>query len=138
MGRAVNPEGGEFGTAAYDATIHPANAEYQSVISGRVRHGRDAHHRGDKTTPAEIYSHVYQGSPSPTVVGLMGLAQQRDMIEAQVQRTNDLPFPGVPLGHTPGVHNSPNTAPNAGPIGPVGHHSHNVESNARTRRRFGR
>lgn len=134
----ADPQGGEFGTAAYDATIHPANAAVQSILAGRVEAARNVHLFGDRSAAASVFSHVYEASPNPTAIHFMGLAQHRDLIERQVQRVNDQPFPGVALGHTPGFHAAPNTNPLAGPIGPVGHHSHRVESKRRTRYRFGR
>lgn len=135
--RKADPQGGEFGTAAYDATMHPANAALQSILAGKIQAARDIHLFGDKFESARVYSHVYDAVPSPVAIQMMGLAAARDQIERTVQRVNDLPFPGVPLGHTPGFHAAPNVQQVVGRMAPLGHHSHLTEPEVMTRRRFG-
>lgn len=132
------PQGFPFGTPTYDATYHPADAASLSVENGRVQQARNIHLFGSKSAAAEAFSHAYQSIPSPTVVAMMGLSAQRDLIERTVQRVDDMPFPGVELGSGPSFSRAHSTNPITPAPGQIGHHSHLVEPERTTRRRFGR
>lgn len=136
---AKEPQGFPFGTPTYDATYHPADAASLSQNNERVQQARNVHLFGSKTAAAQVYSNTYESTPSPTVIHMMGLSAQRDLIEKTVGRVADQPFPGVELGSGPSFSRAHNTNPITPAPGPVGHHAHRqVESRAQTRRRFGR
>lgn len=134
---AAGPESSRGGPV-YDATIHPAYAGEEAVMAGRLQQARDLHLFYGKDAAALSYSHFREGSPSPTTQRMMGLSAQRDTILAAQDRTWELPFPGVKLGAVPSFGRSPNTNPVLGPVVGKSHHSHKVESERSSRRRFKR
>lgn len=134
---AATPET-SHGGPVYDAAIDPAYAGEESITALRLQAQRDLHLFYDKSAAAQSFSHYSESYPSPITIEMMGLARQRDVIETQVSRKYDLPFPGVELGHLPSVSSSWNVDPVLGGHQHLTHHAHQVESKRATRARFGR
>ncbi len=133
------PDGSSrYGGPVYDATIHPATANIEGSRADRLAFDSGLHFFYGKSAAADVYSHYREQTPNQTAIALMGLSQQFNAISRQVERKNDLPFPGVPLGHTPGFHRSPDTSPVVAPVNHFAQNAHKVESLRKTRRRFGR
>lgn len=99
------------GSPTYDARIDPALSGPDIIGSERLAAQRDLHLFGDKSAPAQEFSHYQQQQPAPLLGQLAGLAGARDQIEQVVSRKQLPPFPGVELGHVPGFHAAPRTDP---------------------------
>ena len=125
------------GSPTYDARIDPANAEPQAEQALRLQLQTGLHLFDSKSAAAQAFSHYWDSTPSRTAVAMMGLAQQRDLIEWQTSRKAASPYPGVELGHIPSFQRSPDTSPVVGPPGRFGHHDHQIESRRASRARFG-
>lgn len=121
---------GTRGGPQYDARIDNTHAD-------RLAYAHELHLQGG-VAPAQAFSHYRSGIPNDVAVELMGLAQQRDLIQAMVDRVWDRPYPGVKLSQTPGFHRAPDTnpVPSLG-VSHLTHHAHHVESRKATRRRLG-
>jgi hypothetical protein len=131
-----DPRGmGTRGGPVYDARIDNTHAD-------RLALAHELHLQGG-VAPAQAFSHYRSGIPNETAVALMGLAQQRDLIQAQVDRVWDRPYPGVKMSPSPSVHRAPSTNPVLRADGPgagaqhLTHHAHFVESKKATRVRLG-
>lgn len=139
---AASPESSPGGPV-YDARIDPAIGAGQIIASERLAAQRDLHLWGDKSAPAQAFSHFYESSPSPLAARMAGLASQRDQIERIVSRKDLPPFPGVELGHVPAFAPAPSTNPILQPFGHFTHHAHlgihpDTQAHGRAgRRRFG-
>lgn len=104
---AATPETSPGGPV-FDASYQPAGAAELSSVADRLQGDVNFHLFGGTSAAARVYSHVYDQSPSATVQNLMGLGYSAQQVKDAMDRTNDRPFPGVPLGPTPGVHGAPN------------------------------
>ena len=133
---AATPET-SAGSPTYDARIDSANAEQRTEQALRLQLQTGLHLFDSKSAPADAFSHYWDSTPSRTAVAMMGLAQQRDLIEWQTSRKAASPFPGVELGHIPSFQRAPDTTPLVGGPGRFGHHDHQIESRRATRARFG-
>lgn len=125
------------GGPVYDARIDPAITTADIVSSQRLAVQRNIHLYGEKSAPAEAFSHFTESQPAPMAIYLMGLANQRDQIEKIVQRKDAQPFPGVALGHVPAFAEAPNTNPVMQPFDHFRHNAHQIETKKASRRRFG-
>lgn len=126
------------GGPVYDATYHPADAAELAAAGTRLQVQRDLHLFDTKSAAADAFSHYREGTPSPTTVQMMGLANERDLIEWQTSRKAAQPFPGVELGHIPSFGASPYTGPVIGNVAHFTHHAHQLETRRASRARFGR
>jgi hypothetical protein len=126
------------GGPTYDATIDPANAAEVAYSMSAWQRQAAIHMLHGKTAAADAYSHYTDSQPNETSIALMGLADQYRLVDAVVQRKEDLPFPGVTLGPTPSFSRAPDTSPVIGAFAHFGHHAHQVESKRASRLRFGR
>jgi hypothetical protein len=126
------------GSPTYDASIDPGGAGVESMGAERARIQSGIVLFGHKGAAAEVYSHVYDSQPSDAAVQIMGLAADRDLIQAQVDRKLDLPFPGVVMSPQPSFSRAPDTSPVAQPFDHFRHHAHQIESKSASRARFGR
>ena len=133
-GPAASPGG-----PVYDAVIDPANAAEVAVVGDVVQHQTNLHLYADKSAAAEAFSHAYQSQPNPTTLALMGLAHERDVLEAStLTRRAEYPFPGAHLGPVPAFARAPDTTPIMHDVSHLTFHAHQVESKRQTRRRFSR
>lgn len=137
--RAANTDTPESspGGPVYDARIDPAISAGAIVASERLAAQRDLHLWGDKSAPAQAFSHYFESQPAPLLGNLARLSFQRDQIERVVSRKDLPPFPGVELGHVPAFAAAPSTNPITQPVQHLTHHAHQVESKRATRLRFG-
>lgn len=104
---AATPETSPGGPV-FDARLDSAYAAELSSVADRLQGDVNYHLFGGSSAAARVYSHMYDASPSPLVQNLMGLGYSAQQVKDAMERTNDRPFPGVPLGPTPGVHGAPN------------------------------
>jgi len=126
------------GGPVYDARLHPLIVAPAPGPAQRLELQSDLHHFGSSVDPATAYSHYQQPIPNPTAVALMGLASERDLLEANtMSRRMVPPFVGAELGPPVSFHGSPSTAPITGPASHLTDSAHKVESKRATRLRFG-
>jgi hypothetical protein len=125
------------GGPAYDATIDPLTFAPHSPQVARLARQRDLYHYGNSVVAAQEGSY-YNGGGNGQALAMMGLAANRDLLEAVTSRTLSGPFPGVELGPTPSFAGSPDTTPPLGGVQHLRFNAHNVESARATRARFGR
>lgn len=132
---AGTPEASPGGPVA-DPSYHPADAEEIATQAVRLQVQTGFHLFGDGSAAARAYSNTYQSTPSRTALSMMGLADQARAIDAAVQRTNDLPFPGVPLGAPPSFSAAPDTSPITPDFDALHYSAHRRVAAAATRRRI--
>jgi hypothetical protein len=98
----------------YDSVHRPPLAQEAATNALRLEQARDSYVFNYRLDVVRAYSTFADPVPNPTVVAMMGLADQARAIEHVTSHKDQLPFPGVRIGPFPTLHRSPDTVPMLG------------------------